>query len=92
MKSGGKSDEIRIPDVELLIQAAQSDVALVSFYISTKPPFQMEVVCAVTDTDEVGPMVEVLKMAISCLLRKDWKSVDELDAGDVEKLGGQQAP
>lgn len=75
----GGENEVRIPDVEVLVSAASSDVALVSIYIGKTPHDEVEVVAAVSDYTEVGAIRAVLQVALQALNKQGWLALDELD-------------
>lgn len=87
MKYGGPV-ESRIPDVEVLVQAAQSDVALVAFYMPSDIHADVEVVAYISDHAELGSVRTVLQLAVQALYQQGWLTVDELDANPVEKEAG----
>lgn len=74
-----KRDEVRIPDVEIIIQAAASDAASVCFYFPSDVHGAAEVVTAVSDPSAIPHLVEVLRQAITSLNSQDWFTVDGLD-------------
>jgi len=71
----------RIPDVEVLVQAAQSDVALVSFHIPTKIHGEVEVVVCCSDNSQIGAVRAVLQAALQALYTQSWFTVDDLAVG-----------
>lgn len=72
-------DEVRVPDVEIIIQAAASDTACVCFYFPSDVHGAAEVVTAVSDASAIPHLVEVLRQAITSLNSQDWYTVDGLD-------------
>lgn len=84
MTSYGEA-EVRIPDVEVLIQAASSDVAMVSFYMPRDPHQDVEIVSTISEPSAIGAIRAVLQMAIQALYTQNWKSLDELDLGVVSQ-------
>lgn len=76
-------NEVRIPDVEIIIQAASSDVAAVCFYFPSDVHGAAEVVTAVSDPSAIPHLVEVLRQAITSLNAQDWFTVDGLDTRPV---------
>lgn len=88
-RSSHERNEVRIPDVEVLIAAAASDVALVCFYVGSSPAQPIEVVTAIRDLDEVGAVVAVLEDCIKAFRAQGWLSLDELDTRTSEEKGGQ---
>jgi len=84
MAQYGGQDEVRIPDVEVLIQAAASDVALVCFYVPKSPHEDVEVVATIDDIDTIGAVRAVLQMALQALNQQRWVALDELDTRAAE--------
>lgn len=76
-------DEVRIPDVEIIIQAAASDCAAVCFFFPADVHGKAEVVTAVSDPSAIPHLVEVLRQAITSLNAQDWYTVDGLDTRSV---------
>lgn len=76
-------DEVRIPDVEIIIQASASDVAAVCFYFAADVHGAAEVVTSVSDPSAIPHLVEVLRQAITSLNAQDWYTVDGLDTRPV---------
>lgn len=85
MAEYGTENEVRIPDVELLIQAASSDVAVVAFYVGKKVDDPVEIVASVIEYDAIGAIRAILQMAIHALYSQGWLSLDELDTRSVEE-------
>lgn len=76
-------NEIRIPDVEIIVQAAGSDVATVCFYFPSNVHGEAEVVTAVSDVSANPHLVAILHQAITSLNAQDWFTVDGLDTRPV---------
>jgi len=72
------SDEVRIPDVEILIGAAGSDVAIFCFYGREDIHQGYEVVCAIGGKVERPAIRQILQDALKALDTADWYTVDEL--------------
>lgn len=81
----GSKDEVRIPDVEIVISAAGSDVGVVAFYFPTNPHKQIEVLTTVVEASAASHLVALLHQAIASLNGEDWYTVDELAAGLAEE-------
>jgi len=79
-----KDNDLRIPDVEIVINAAGSDVAVVAFYFPGNPHEQAEIVATITDASARTHLVAVLYQAISIINGEDWFTLAELDTGDVQ--------
>lgn len=78
-----EENDIRIPDVEIIIQAAGSDVATICFYFPGDVHSQAEVVTAVSEPGALPHLVALLHQAIASLNGEDWYTVDRLDTRDV---------
>lgn len=82
------NNEIRIPNIEVIIGAAGNDVAVICFYQREDIHDGYDVVAAVGSTNEINAVVQILQDAITALHSKDWYDVDELRAQfdqDVEE-------
>lgn len=81
-------NEIRIPNVEIIVGAAGNDVAVVCFYERKDIHDGYDVVAAVGSQNEIAAIIQILQDAITALRSKDWYDVDELRARfdpDVEE-------
>lgn len=76
-------NDVRIPDVEIVVQAAGSDVAAVCFYFSPDVHGAAEVVTAVSQPSAIPHLVEVLRQAVTSLNAQDWYTVDGLDTNPI---------
>jgi len=74
-------NEVRIPDVEILIGAAGSDVALFCFYGRADIHQGYDVVAAIGSKNERPAVRQVLLDALKALDTADWYTVDELHEG-----------
>lgn len=72
------NDEVRIPDIEVLIGAAGSDVAIFCFYGREDIHQGYDVVCAIGSKNERAAIRQVLQDALKTLDSADWFDVDEL--------------
>lgn len=79
------NDEVRIPDIEILIGAAGSDVAIFCFYAREDIHQGYDVVCAIGSKNERAPIRQVLQDAIKALDTADWYDVDELHSDAVSQ-------
>lgn len=77
-------NEVRIPDVEILITASAFDVAFVAFYANEDIHEGYDVVCGVNSKNEVEHYVALLQDAITALRSVDWVSLDQLGASAVQ--------
>jgi hypothetical protein len=78
-------DEVRIPDIEILINVAGSNMALVCFYKGKTIHDDFEIVAGIPSVTDIPPLVTVLEQAIKALHSGGWQSVDELDTRSVEE-------
>jgi len=81
-------NEVRIPNIEVIIGAAGNDVAVICFYQREDIYDGYDVVAAVGSQNEIAAVVQILQDAITALNTKDWFDVDELRAEfdpDVEE-------
>lgn len=79
------SNDIRIPDVEIIIGAAGSDIALFCFYAREDIHQGYDVVCALGSKNERAPIKQILQDAIKTLDTTDWHTLDELHEGSAVK-------
>lgn len=75
---------VRIPDVEVFIGAASSEVAVFAFYIPTDPADGYEMVSTISGWDEIGALRSILQACITTLNAEGWLALDELDTRPVE--------
>lgn len=75
--------EVRIPDIEILINVAGSNMALVCFYKGATVHDDFEIVAGIPSVSDIPPLVTVLEQAIKALHAGGWESVDELDTRSV---------
>lgn len=81
--------EIRTPDVEVIVGAAGSDVAVFCFYKRDDIHHGYEVVCAVAGASARPVIRQVLQDCLTALNTENWNSLDELDQGASEEEGGK---
>jgi len=72
------NNEIRIPNIEVIVGAAGNDVAVICFYQREDIHDGYDVVAAVGSQNEINAVVQILQDAITALHTKDWYDVDEL--------------
>jgi hypothetical protein len=75
--------ETLIPDIEIVVNAAGSNVALVAFYAPDHPHEDWEIVAGVGEISDLVHLRASLQAAIQALNATDWFTVDELDTGAV---------
>lgn len=83
-------NEVRIPDIEVIINAAAWEVAIISFYARKDIHQGFEVLAGVTSRNEIASIRAILQSAIEALSTDDWVTVDELRATAGE--GSGEAP
>lgn len=79
----GNANDLRIPDVSVLISAAGNDVGLICFYAGDHPSDPVEVVTGISSKDALPVLRSILADALKGLADTDWVSVDGLGAGDL---------
>jgi len=79
------NDEVRIPDVEVIVGAAGSDVAVFCFYKRSDIHDGYDIVSAITGTDSRAALRTVLQDCIQALAATNWHHVDELREDATEK-------
>lgn len=79
------SDEIRIPDIEIIVGCAGDDVACFAFYLREDIHQGYDVVCAVADKEARPVVRQILHDAITSLNTVDWFSLDELHSSTAEE-------
>jgi len=83
------SDEgaVRIPDVEVIVSAAESEVGVVAFYFPTNPHEQVEVVAVISEAGAREHLVALLHQAIASFNAEDWYTLSQLDSRSVSDEG-----
>jgi len=79
------TNEVRIPDVEVIVGASGNDVAVFCFYGRDDIHQGYDVVCAVCDPDARAVVRAVLQDAITALNIADWFTLDELHSDASEE-------
>jgi len=79
-----KKNEVRIPDIEIIVRAASSDVCVVALYAGDTPHDEWEVLAGISDHDDVVHIRAALQTAIRSLDATYWLSLDELDSRALE--------
>lgn len=80
-------DLVRIPDVEVVIQAAEDEVAVVAFYFPPTPHGQVEVVASIREAGDREHLVACLYQAIAAINNEDWFTLAGLGAGGSADSG-----
>jgi len=86
---GVNKNEVRIPDVSVIVSAAGFDVAVICFYAGEHPSDGFEVVSGISDPDALPVVRTLLQDCLTALLTDDWHAVDELDSRVVSDEGGE---
>lgn len=81
------ADGVRIPDVEVLVSAAGSDVAVVCFYMGKTPHDDVEIVGQIGEYSEVGAVRAILQMAIKAIDAAHRCSLDGMGSDSAEAEG-----
>lgn len=76
-------DEVRIPDIEIIVGAAGNDIAVFCFYRREDIHQGYDVVAGVADPDARAVIRAVLQDAITALNLADWFTVDVLREDSV---------
>jgi len=79
-------NDLRIPDIEIIVGAAGNDVAVFCFYQRDDIHQGYEGVCALTGQDARPVIRQILQDAITLLDTKDWFNLDELHSGTSEEV------
>jgi len=84
------NNEVRIPDIEIIVGCAGDDIAVFGFYLRKDVHQGYDVVCAVTDQDARPVIRQILQDAIAAINNADWHTLDELHTSTVS--GTDEAP
>lgn len=76
------NDDLRIPDIEIVVRAASSDVAVVSFFTGDSPHSDWEVICGITEQSDIVHIRAALQAAIQAINAASWVSLDVLDVAE----------
>lgn len=76
-------NDLRIPDIEIIVGCAGDDVAVFGFYLREDVHQGYDVVCALSGKDARAIVRQVLQDAIQALNTADWVTVDELDQDEA---------
>jgi len=79
------NNEIRIPDIEVIIGCAGDDIAVFAFYLRPDIHEGYEVICGVAGKAAREVVRQVLQDAITALNTADWFTLDELHTDTAEK-------
>lgn len=76
---------VRVPDIEVAIRVAGSDVSMVCFYKGKRASDHFEIVASVPTIHDVPYLVECLNQSIETLKAGHWKTLDELDTRPIQE-------
>jgi hypothetical protein len=82
-------NEVRIPDIEIIVGCAGDDIACFAFYLLPDVHQGYDIVCAVSDPDARAVIRQILQDAITALNNADWLTLDGLHQGTVS---GEESP
>lgn len=71
-------DEVRIPDIEIIVGASGNDIAVFCFYAREDIHQGYDVVAGISGKDALPAVRTVLRDALTALDQSDWFTVDEL--------------
>lgn len=78
-------NEVRIPDVEIIVGAAGNDVAVFCFYSREDIHQGYDIACAIADQDARAVIRQILQDAIQAVNTADWHTLDELHPDTSEE-------
>jgi len=79
------NDEVRIPDIEIIIGAAGDDIALFCFYKRGDIHQGYDIVSGIPSQNALPVIRQILRDALTALDASDWISMDELREETVSK-------
>jgi len=79
------TDEVRIPDIEIIVGCAGNDIAVFGFYLREDVHQGYEVVSAVSDQDARPVIRQILQDALTALNNSNWYTLDELHQATAEE-------
>lgn len=71
-------NEVRIPNIEIIVGCAGNDLAVFCFYLREDIHQGYDVVCGVADQDARPVIRQILQDAITALNVANWHTMDEL--------------
>jgi hypothetical protein len=80
------NDALRIPDIEIVVRAATSDVAVICFWEPTEIHGDWECCAAITDKHDVVHIRACLQAAIQQINSSLWVSLDVLGDDETEEI------
>jgi len=82
-------NEVRIPDIEVIVGCAGDDVAVFAFYLRPDIHQGYDVVCALSDKAARTVVRQILQDAVTSLNNADWFTLDELHEDTTAEEDGQ---
>jgi len=79
------NDEVRIPDIEVIVGCAGDDIAVFAFYLRPDIHQGYDVVSGVANQASRAVVSQILQDAIRTLNASDWYTLDELHQDVAEK-------
>jgi hypothetical protein len=79
------NDEVRIPDIEVIVGCTGDDIAVFGFYLRPDIHEGYDVVCGIAGKTSREVVRTVLQDALTALNTADWVSLDELHQDTAEK-------
>jgi len=80
------NNDLRIPDIEIVVRAASSDVAVICFWAPLEPHGDWEAVSGITDEHDVVHIRACLQAAIQQINAARWVSLDVLDDDETTEI------
>jgi len=71
-------DEVRVPDIEIIVGCAGNDIAVFCFYLSPDIHQGYEVLSGVSNKASRSVVKQILQDALKALDAPNWHTVDEL--------------
>ena len=71
-------NEVRIPDIEIVVGCASDQVAVFAFYMRADVHQGYDILCGIADQDARSVIRQILWDAIKALDNADWFDVDGL--------------
>jgi len=82
-------DEIRIPDIEVIVGSAGDDIAIFAFYRRIDIHQGYEVVCVLAGKASRDVVGKVLSDCKETLHTQDWVTLEQLHSVDDEEVDSQ---
>jgi len=80
-------DEVRIPDIEVIVGSSGDDIAVFAFYRREDLHQGYEIVCCLAGKASRGVVRTILQDAITTLDVEDWVTLEQLHSLDDEEVG-----